>query len=103
MSPGGLHHRVRDIQQGGPKNQRHEDIRNGLLPVLGGRNAFGDGARDTDDGSKALLPGETAGSGTVHRVKGGDGAWVSGGSYAYGECERRRGETALGKHAPRWG
>ena len=51
----------------------------------GGRNAVGGGLQDTDDRSGAFLPVDAAGLDTVHGVREGDGARVTGGPYAYSE------------------
>ena len=52
------------------------------MPMPGGRNVVRGGLRETDSGSRDLLPGETSGSGSVHGVQGGDGAQVAGGPHA---------------------
>ena len=103
MDPGGLQHPGRDVRQGGPDNQHQEDSRNSLLPMTGGKNAVGGGVRETDDGSGAFLPGETAVSGTVHGVRVRDGAWVVGGPSADAAWEGIGWETALGNHVLKWG
>ena len=53
-----------------------------------------------DDRSGAFLPGETARSGTVRRVRGGDGARFTGGPYPDASWEGNGWETELGNHAP---
>ena len=82
MAPGVIQHPGRSVRQGGPEDQLQEDCRNGLPPVPGGRNTVGGGVRETDDRSRASLPGEVAGLVTVHGVQEGDGARVAGGPSA---------------------
>ena len=82
MAPGGIQHPGRAVRQGGLEDQCWEDSWNGLPPVPGGGNAFGGGIRETDDGSRYFLPGEAEGSGTLHRVRIGDGAQVAVGTHA---------------------
>ena len=65
-----------------------------------GGKAVGGGIRETDDGIEALIPGEAAGSDSVHEVWGGDGSRVSGRTHADTELEGIGGEPALISHHP---
>ena len=51
----------------------------------------------------AFLPGEAVGLGTVHRVRGGYGAWVAGCQHADAAWEGSGWYTAFRNHSPRWG
>ena len=82
MTPGGPHHSGRAVLKDGPEDQRREDSQNGMPPVPSGGNAVVGGVRETDHRSRAFLLGEAAVLGTVHGVRGGDGARVTGGPYA---------------------
>ena len=51
-----------------------------------------------DDGRGTLVPEEAEGTGTVQGVRGGDGAWVDGGTHADAEWEGSIEDTELGSH-----
>ena len=94
--------------QYGPEYQRWEDSQNGLPPVPVGGNEFcgnsvRGGVRAINDRIRSFLPGETACSGTVHGVRGGDGDRVSGIPYIDTSWEGNGLEMALGKHSPQRG
>ena len=76
MATGGAHNPVKAVQQGGSKDQRREEIQNGLLPMPGVRNTLGGGARAKYDGSGAFLLGETVCTGTLYGVWGEYGARI---------------------------
>ena len=68
----------------------------------GGWNEAGSGIRETDDESRAFLPGEAEGSGKVNRVQGGYGTRVAGGAHTDVAWEGIRWKTELGSHGLRW-
>ena len=72
-----------------------------MLPYPGGGNSVGGGLREKDDRSGAFLPGEEVGLGTVHIVRRGYGAQVTGIPCADAAWEGSGWETALGNHGPR--
>ena len=87
MAPGSLQHPGRAVRQDGPEYQHWKESWNGLSPVSGGRNTFGGGVRETDDVRGFFLPVESAYLGTVHGVRGGYGARVTGVPHAYASWE----------------
>ena len=103
IAPGGIKHPIRAVRQGGHEYQLQEDSQNGLPPIPGGGNTARGGVKEKDDGSRAFLPVEAAGVGTVHGVRGGDGARVAGGPSIEAAWEGSRWETELGNHGPRKG
>ena len=66
----------------------------------GGGNVVKGGVRETDDGSGDFLLRNAAGSSSVHRVWGRDGARVAGRPHADAAWEGSRWETALGNYGP---
>ena len=78
MATGSVQHPGRDVRQGGFEDQRWRYSRNGLPPVPGRRNTGGSGVRATDYGCAVFVLGDTACTGTLHGVQGGDGARVAG-------------------------
>ena len=89
--------------QGGPEDERQEDSYNGLPPVPVGSKAVGGGAMATGESSRAFLPVEVLWSGTVHGVRGGDGARLAGIPSTDTAWEGNGSDTALGKHIPQRG
>ena len=71
--------------------------------MLGGGNAVEGDIWETDDRGRAFLPGEAAGSGSVHGVQGRYGTWVAGGTHAETSWEGSGWETELGNHIPHRG
>ena len=71
--------------------------------MLGSKNAVGGGVWETDDKSSAFLPGEAAGSVSVHGVQRRDGDCVADGTHKDTAWERSGWEMALGSHGPWWG
>ena len=64
----------------------------------GGGDAFGCGVYDKDYGRGTFGLGEAEGLDLVQGVRGGDGAWVAGGTHGDTAWEGSRVETALGIH-----
>ena len=63
-------------------------------------DAVGSGVRGKGDRSRAFIPGEAVGSGSVQVVRGGYVDWVADGTHAGTAWKGSGGETALGIHGP---